>query len=88
MPGTPSKQLHHPPLTTAAAVGAKLGTHMVARHGEREKDGIALPSRDAVPGSADALDRHSTSSPSRGRIVFNILRQLWDAGRWCPSHCL
>jgi hypothetical protein len=30
---------------------------LVARNGEREKDGLAPPSRDAVPGGADALDR-------------------------------
>jgi hypothetical protein len=54
------------PFQSAAAAGAEPGTHMVARHGEREKNGLAPPSRDAVPGGADAVDRqfHQFAFPS------------------------
>ncbi len=66
------------PFQSAAAAEGEPGTHMVARHGEREKDGLASPSRDAVPGGADALDRQfhqfAFPSPHCDRILAGCCR--------------
>jgi hypothetical protein len=69
------------PFQSASAAGAEPGAHMVARHGEREKDGLAPPSRDAVPGGAEALDRqfHQFAFPSPH--CDRILRDAVGAGK-------
>ncbi len=64
--GTRIEKFDDLPFHSAAAAGAEPGVDMVARHGERKKDGRALPSRDAVPGGTDAVDRqfHQFAFPS------------------------
>ena len=64
--GTRIEKFDDVPFQSPTAAGAEPGADMVARHGEREKDGLAPPSCDAVPGGADALDRqfHQFAFPS------------------------